>query len=816
MAILGGILTAANLACAQPFKPDVLFKFPAGVRDPNGALVQGADGSFYGTSLHGGSSDSGTVFRVTTNGALTVLVSFAGTNGMYPGGLTLGSDGNFYGTTSEGGDFWDSGNEGYGTLFRVATNGTLTSIHSFSATYPIHTNSDGAVPSGGLVLGPDGNLYGTSAYGGSYGAGTVFQLTTNGVLTTLASFDGINGNPYAGLRLGNDGNFYGMTTYLLNAAIGTLFRVTTNGMLTTLASFDFGDGWPADEFILSGVTLGSDSGFYGTVLIRTVHGLDDYAVYGKAFRVTMNGVLTTIPIFEDDFYTWETTSDLTLAGDGNLYGIVTHGYGSGFVFQLTTNGILTAIADLGDRIPSLGALTLASDGSLYGTTVNGNSSQYASVFRVTTNGVLATLFSLTDPQGSFPSDLTQAGNGNFYGTTARGGVFNAGTVFQLTTNGAFTMLTSFRGTNGAGPYGDLAPGSDGNFYGTTSGGGEVNEGTVFRVTPDGILTTLASFFGATNGANPHAGLTLGPDGNFYGSTQLGCGQYGGLFRVTTNGTLTALASFPYTNGAFPEAKLALGSDGNFYGTSVEGGANTDGYGRGLGTVFRVTTNGVLTTLVSFDDTNGAFPSAGLTLDPDGNFYGTTADGGDFGVGTVFRVMTNGSLTTLASFHRTNGAYPQAALTLGSDGNFYGTANGGGITNLTTPYGYGTVFQVTTNGVLTTLVSFGWTNGVSPYAALTLGSDGNFYGTAADGGGHGFDGLIYCLRHGVSIQSFGMTTNGFQLNTLNVGGSGWVVMESSSDLTTWTPIHTNGTAAAQQFLDPTALTQPRQFYRVRQE
>ena len=99
----------------------------------------------------------------------------------------------------------------------------------------------------------------------------------------------------------------------------------------------------------------------------------------------------------------------------------------------------------------------------------------------------------------------------------------------------------------------------------------------------------------------------------------------------------------------------------------------------------MTTNGALTTLVSFSNTNGANPQAELTLGNDGNFYGTTTAGGSGGYGTIFTVTTNGTLTTLISFSNTDGANPQGALTLGNDGNFYGTTRQGGGS------GYGTVF-----------------------------------------------------------------------------------------------------------------------------
>ena len=168
-------------------------------------------------------------------------------------------------------------------------------------------------------------------------------------------------------------------------------------------------------------------------------------------------------------------------------------------------------------------------------------------------------------------------------------------------------------------------------------------------------------------------------------------------------TLQTLCSFSGTNGAYPRAALTQGNDGSFYGTTESGGCCASG------TVFKVTTNGTLTSLVSFSGTNGAWPQAALTLGNDGSFYGTTYVLGSNDAGTVFQVTTNGTLTTLVFFSNTNGSHPYAPLTLGADGNFYGTTQNGGSTVTGGATGNGTVFKVTTNGTLTTLVSFNATN-----------------------------------------------------------------------------------------------------------
>jgi len=347
----------------------------------------------------------------------------------------------------------------------------------------------------------------------------------------------------------------------------------------------------------------------------------------------------------------------------------------------TTNG----------AFPSAG-LVQAKDGNFYGTTASDGPGGYGTVFQMTPLGTLTNLVSFNSTNGAGPrAGLVQGADGSFYGTTYNGGSNNAGTIFQLTTNGTLTTLVTFAIISTGGyPKAGLIQGQDGNFYGTTAIGGTNSGGTVFQLLTNQTLTTLVSFNISGNGGNsPYAGLVQGNDGSLYGTTyQGGTNGHGTIFKLTTNGTFTSLYSFTGTNdGANPYAGLVQGADGSFYGTTFNGGTN------GYGTVFEFATNGTLTTLVSFGNTNGAYPQAGVIQASDGDFYGTTSAGGAYtnlsglGCGTVFKLGTNGTLTTLVSFDGTNGASPEAGLVQSADGNFYGTTTHGG-TN-----GYGTAFRL---------------------------------------------------------------------------------------------------------------------------
>ena len=357
----------------------------------------------------------------------------------------------------------------------------------------------------------------------------------------------------------------------------------------------------------------------------------------------------------------------------------------------------------------------------------------------------------THPSASLacPRGITLDHDGAFYGGTVFGGSSNHGALYKYAPGGPVEVLVNFTGTNGpslgrmAGRQLLLA--RDGRFYGVTERGGRHDAGTIFRFDPhskSNALTTLWEF-GGSDGSEPMAGLIEDHqrDGVLYGGTQFGGhGGSGTLFQLdSTTGSprLRTLVHLTGDTGPTPGRRLvsalAQTRDGTLYGTTPEGGAANGG------TVFRLTTNGQFTSLVSFGQPPWPFnnPTGGITLGLDGNLYGHCALERD-GHGTLFRMTPAGELHVLARFGPPHGTQPASTLLCAPDGTFYGTTLLGGANNR------GTLFKVTPGGELTTLLSFpdlgGPTSG-GPWGLPALGPDGNIYSTI-EVGGPGQNGVLY--------------------------------------------------------------------------
>jgi uncharacterized repeat protein (TIGR03803 family) len=386
------------------------------------------------------------------------------------------------------------------------------------------------------------------------------------------------------------------------------------------------------------------------------------------------------------------------------------------------------------------------DGNLYGTTNVGGTgvapagTDGGSVFRFSpASGAIATLYSFCQtadcPTGEYPaSPLTLSHSGNLYGTSQGGGVSFGGTVFEITQNDEFHLFYSFcveaSCPDGSALDAGLVQASDGNFYGGTSQRGPYGLGTLFKMTPRGQVTTIHSFCaesGCPDGARIFASLIDANDGNLYGTTTEGGGQnMGTIFKLTPSGVLTTLYSFcsqpACSDGAVPATKLLQGKDGHFYGLTIQGGTN------GTGTFFRLTAKGVFTTLYSFCSptscADGSYPEGDIVQATDGNFYGTSGYGGDNNFGTVFRIRPNGKFERLYSFHNGFDGGSPDGLVQGTDGKLYGTAGSGGFRGAPcTPHGCGTVYSLSM--------------GLNPFVKLLLpsgkvGATTTIYGMNASG------------------------------------------------------------------------------------
>ena len=407
-----------------------------------------------------------------------------------------------------------------------------------------------------------------------------------------------------------------------------------------------------------------------------------------------------------------------------------------------------------------------------------------------------TLASFDGSNGAAPDDaVVQGFDGNLYGTTVNGGAGENGTVFKITPDGVVTTLYSFCSklncSDGCNPAAGLFQATDGNLYGTTPGCGAFGGGTIFSISPMGSMTTVYNFCAQTNCADGRfpGGVSQGSDGNFYGTTLVGGANAGGtVFRITPVGTLTTVYNFctqPSCADGDQPSGFVPAADGNFYGTTFIGGAF------GAGTVFKINPQGVFKTLYSFcalggDCSDGREP-AGLIQGFSGEFFGTTLIGGSsgcasIGCGTAFKITAGSGLQTLHIFCSQPGCadgFQPGALIQGSDGNLYGTTSSGGDN------GAGTIFQIARGDIFTTLHQFDGVDGSTPFGGVMQATNGDFYGTTNAGGTDGA-GTVFSLSTGISPFAKALPT---------LGAAGTPVVILGNGLTGTTSVTFHGTPAA---------------------
>jgi uncharacterized repeat protein (TIGR03803 family) len=728
---LSALVAAHSPLCFAVLSFKEVYRFNSTVPGPSG-LTWGNDGALYGTCYLSGDYNLGWVFRVTTNGSLVALASFAGTNGAYPlGKLVLGTNGVFYGTTTKG------GSADKGTIFSVSTNGALQMLAEFTGT---NGPNFGEQPAG-LCLSRDGAFYGCTSLGGNgRNTGTAYRITSDGSFTSLVTFSPTDhgGQVNGTLAEGPDTALYGTATGGGPAGYGTIFRLTSAGAVTVVAAFNGTNGAQP----LAPVTVGADGALYGT----TYFGGQDFSSSGRGtvFRCTIGGNLSTLHDFAVDPSVCCPQSTLAQDTNGILYGTLSYNASPntyGTLFSISTNGDWTNLITF--RLTNGTSFTdspvLASDGSFYGTT-GGGAALAGMVFRfMPGQDLMPVAIFRSGTNGTTPTSLLQHSDGLLYGTTTGGGTNNVGTVFCVSTNGSSLFSASLDPTIGSGPSSPLVAGPDGRFYGLAQQGGAYGYGSIYRITTSGALSAVGSF-NVTNGSNPMGPFYIAPGGDIFGATYKG-GAYnqGCLFHADTNGAISSLLSF-YINGypsdaCFPAFGIMHGSDGAFYGTSYYGSYHP------YGSAFKVTTNGVITLIAAL-----YYPESTPFQASDGFFYGTTRD-------SFFRFTTNGGFSPISTF---SSPWPQGSLTVGPDGAFYGEA---------TSYGEGAIFRVTTNGLLRTLMNFNsFTTGASAYGGLILGQDNKLYGTTTFGQpttlGPSFAGNIFsvdtsCLLNTPTPQASGM-------------------------------------------------------------
>ena len=628
-----------------------VFGQPGDGWEPQGRLVEGGDGAFYGTlyRTQRPGPTGGLVYKIQPDGGgYEILHTFLGQpeDGAGPvAGLTRGLDGTLFGVTTSGGTM------NKGTVFRLQENGSgYQVLHSF-------VGSDGATPSGDLLLMPGGLLYGTTEAGGTWQHGVVFHVNEGGGNFALVHEFGGPGDAgrsaKSRLLAVEDGWLLGTTSLGTNNG-GTVFRMQPNGTgYETLHVFPAWSGNVETPWI-SELVPGGGGYFFGA----KSHGGDQNL--GMLFKIRADGsgysTMHTFTRFDGEPN--GPGSRPMLASDGRYYGAAGGGSNNlGAIYRFDESGSnLTVIhslaAPVGTKLQSsiypegtgpAGPLIELPGGLLYGMAQSGGISNAGTIYRLNLDGSNRQVmhqFADRPGDGARPlAGLMRAQDGQLYGTTISGGV-GFGTLFALNPDGGnYRVLRQFTGADGYGPICTLVQGSSGAIFGTCRSGGNGGRGTVFRVDPDGShYQVLRHFSAADGGGFPSVGLTSGPDGMLYGTTDAGSSGAGVVFKLQQDGGgYEVLHAFAIEHGWAPN-ELFLTVGGAILGTTQFGGTYS---GQG-GVVFRMNLDGSsYEVLHSFPFPIGPYggrPTCGLVPGMNGAYYGVVPLGGTFNYGGIFRIQ----------------------------------------------------------------------------------------------------------------------------------------------------------------------------------
>ena len=626
---------------------------------PVGGVTVDSSGDLFGTASDGGPSGDGTVYEIAHGSTtITALASFNGGDGELPEvEVTLDTSGDLFGTTYGGGVSND------GTVFEIAQGSTaVTSLASFSG-------SNGSHPESGVTIDSSGDLLGAAAFGGADGDGLVYEIPRGSdLLTTVASFNGSNGErPEGRLTVDSDGDLFGTTDAGGLNNQGTVYEIAAgSASLTTVASFNTRfSGYLIEPE--GGVTVDADGDLFGTTDAGGIN--NEGTVYeiaaGSAAITTLASISGSGGSFDEEGVALDSGGDLFGATDAGG----TNGYGA--VYEIANGSkTFTTVASFNgsDEVLPEGGVTFDPSGDLFGTTNLGGAFNEGTVFEIAAGSAVTTLASFNGSDGSYPAaGVTFDSSGDMFGTTSDLGD-STGTVFEIA-HGS-TMITTLATFYGDVPDYCVTLDAGRNLFGTAGGDGG---GIVFEIAHGtSTVTALASF----NGSNvPSSGVSLDSSGDLFGATASDTDGAGTVFEIAHGtATVTTLASFSGSNGLYPSG-VTLDTSGDLFGTTIDGGTDHEG------TVFEIAQGSTsITALVNFNGSNGSGPASGVTLDCRGDLFGTTVEGGASGFGEVYEIACGSTaVTTLANFVGSDGISPQAraGVTLDAEGDLFGTTEYGG-------------------------------------------------------------------------------------------------------------------------------------------